>query len=110
MIPPGSLVTTAPGVPHTWTACPAGVKIPTQNENNGVEETVISDGKFLMLFEYEQITGFFPTAQTKTLSSVENYVRCEDLESIRIPALTADQVRDRCWFVRDENVWRVNKS
>jgi hypothetical protein len=54
-----------------------------------------------MLYMYEEVTGFFPTAQTSTLASLEDYVRCDDLESIRIPQLAADDVRQSCVFVKD---------
>ncbi|KIW33261.1 uncharacterized protein PV07_00128 [Cladophialophora immunda] len=100
VIPPQSLVTIAPGVPHTWTACPAGVSVPVPQ---GTTE-VVSQGTFLMLYEYEEPTAFFPTRQTRTLSSVDEYERCDDLETIRIPRLSADEVRQRCWFVWDATV------
>ena len=99
VIPPRSLVTIAPGVPHTWTACPAGVEVSCGGENGQDRERIVAEGKFLMVYEYEGITGFFPTSQTETLKSVEDYVRCDDLDSIRIPALTADDVRERCRFI-----------
>mgnify|MGYP001035926328 CR=1 FL=1 len=106
VIPPMSLVTIAPGVPHTWTACPGGVNISKITGLRGTEE-IISPGKFLMLYEYEEITGFFPTAQTETLKSAEDYVQCDDLESIRIPSLTAQEVEEQCFFVRDVNIMRA---
>ncbi|KIW64570.1 hypothetical protein PV04_09495 [Phialophora macrospora] len=114
VIPPKSLVTIAPGVPHTWTACPAGVVMPSLQKSglNSTSETaatpdaeeeeaegVTSTGKFLMLYEYEEPTAFFPTAQTKTLSKVDEYERCDELESIRIPKLSDVDVQDWCWFV-----------
>ncbi|CAM1508101.1 Fc.00g049490.m01.CDS01 [Cosmosporella sp. VM-42] len=70
VIPPLTLVTIAKGVPHTWTACPEGVNV-SQITGLSSKEEVISDGKFLMWYEYEEITGFFPTAQSETLKSVE---------------------------------------
>lgn len=105
VIPPQTLVTIAPGVPHTWTACPAGVNV-SKNTISGAGKDVISDGTFLMLYEYEDQTGFFPTIQTKTLTSVEEYVRCDDLDSIRIPKLTAQEVENRCWFVKDNQLFQ----
>ncbi len=92
VIPPKTLVTIAPGVPHTWTACPPGVTI--------VEGTtkITSEGKFLMLYEYEAPTAFFPTKQTHTMQLVEEYERCNDLDSIRFPPLTARNVHDQCRF------------
>ncbi len=95
VIPPKSLVTIAPGVPHTWTACPAGVTVQT----SVAAETVTSTGTFLMLYEYEEPTAFFATAQTATLTKVEDYERCDDLENIRIAKLSPMEVQDRCWFV-----------
>jgi hypothetical protein len=93
IIPPKSLVTIAPGVPHTWTACPKGVVVPpNQDLLNSDDEQVTSTGAFLMLYEYEAPTAFFPTAQTETLSRVEDYIRCDDLDSIRIPKMTVDEL------------------
>ncbi|CAI6013755.1 unnamed protein product [Clonostachys chloroleuca] len=109
VIPPQTLVTIAPGVPHTWTACPKGVNLSKNTASNNKDE-VISEGRFLMLYEYEEITGFFPTAQTETLTSVEEYVRCDDLEGIRIPLLTAQEVESRCWFVKDDEIFQPWKE
>lgn len=105
VIPPMSLVTIAPGVPHTWTACPPGVNVSRATGLEGDE--VVSDGKFIMWYEYEEITGFFPTSQTETLKSVDDYVRCDDLESIRIPKLTPEEVEKRCLFVKDTELLRA---
>jgi len=87
VIPPGSLVTIGPGVPHTWTACPPHVKMP---------DGEVSQGRFLMVYEYEQSTGFFPTDGVDTLRSAREYVEYKgDLDRIRFPAMTAaDVVRE----------------
>lgn len=117
IIPPRTLVTIAPGVPHTWTACPAGLNISGAvklrrggDEGNAasleIEEPLISSGKFLMVYEYEEVTGFFPTEQTETLKKFGDYKRCDDLEKIRFPLLTADDVGKRGWFVWGKDVWR----
>lgn len=91
IIPPGSLVTIAPGVPHTWTGAPAGISLP---------DGKTSDGSFLMVYEYEVPTGFFPTDQTDTLSDVSQYAEFKgDLETIRFPVLTAEQVVDRATLI-----------
>lgn len=106
VVPPKSLVTILPGVPHTWTACPAGVDVSTALElSHGVE--CVSDGRFLMLYEYEEPTGFFPTAQTERILTVDMYMRCDDLERIRIPKLTAEEVIEDCWFVWDRHLARA---
>ncbi|ETI21588.1 hypothetical protein G647_07935 [Cladophialophora carrionii CBS 160.54] len=112
VIPPKSLVTIAPGVPHTWTACPAGVTLPLWGRQTEPDsrsepateteirtEEVTSTGTFLMLYEYEEPTAFFPTAQTKTLSQIDEYQRCDDLESIQIPKLSDVDVKEWCSFV-----------
>ncbi|KIY04212.1 uncharacterized protein Z520_00905 [Fonsecaea multimorphosa CBS 102226] len=108
VIPPQTLVTIAPGVPHTWTACPPGVSVPVSQgptmTTGDPLQVIQSEGTFLMLYEYEEPTAFFPTRQTATLASVDDYERCDDLETIRIPSLSADQVRQRCWFVCDRTV------
>jgi hypothetical protein len=105
VVPPKSLVTITPGVPHTWTACPAGVNISTALDLPSTVECV-SDGTFIMLYEYEEPTGFFPTAQTESLLTADMYVRCDDLERIRIPKLTSQEVLEGCWFVWDRNLAR----
>jgi len=119
VIPPKTLVTIAPGVPHTWTACPAGVRAsaPSMLKGQIIEqspeaehEAVMSTGQFLMVYEYEEPTGFFPTQQTETLNSVENYERCEDLESIRIPALSALEVERTCTFVWEREMWKKDRG
>ena len=125
IIPPRTLVTIAPGVPHTWTACPAGFNISeavnlrhgdmstahTCTDELQAESlptgTLISSGTFLMIYEYEEVTGFFPTEQMETLKTFEDYRRCDDLESIRFPLLSADEVGKSGWLVWGKDVWRV---
>jgi quercetin dioxygenase-like cupin family protein len=125
IIPPRTLVTIGPGVPHTWTACPAGLNISEDSRLRcedmsttpigvikGKAESLptgplISSGTFLMVYEYEEITGFFPTEQIETLKTVEDYKRCDDLENIRFPLLTVEELRNRGWLVWGKNVWRL---
>jgi hypothetical protein len=59
-----------------------------------------------MLYEYEEPTAFFPTRQIETINNVEEYERCDDLESIRIPKLSAQDVHERCWFAWDRMLTR----
>lgn len=81
IVPPLALVTIAPGVPHTWTACPAGVVLP---------DGTASDGRFTMIYDYAEPTGFFPCAGTATLARASDYVaHTGELEAIRFPALAA---------------------
>jgi len=49
VVAPASLGNPKGCVPHTWTACPPGVKLP---------DGTVSQGKFT---EYEDVTTFFPT-------------------------------------------------
>jgi hypothetical protein len=81
---PGTMVEIEPGIPHTWTACPPGVGLP---------DGIVSDGRFLMVYEYSGQTGFYPTRSTKAISSTAEYERYDgDLEAIRFPNLDADEV------------------
>jgi hypothetical protein len=59
------------------------------------EEEVISNGKFMAVYEYDQPTGFYPTAQTEKLRDVGEYVKCEDLHGIRIGKMGVEQVLSR---------------
>lgn len=83
-VAPGSLVTTLGGVPHTFTACPAGVKLP---------DGTVSTGTFTMVYEYEEPTTFFPTQSAKVASDPAQYQPWEgSLEDIRFPKMTAEEV------------------
>lgn len=115
VIPPETLVEIGPGVPHTWTACPAGLKIggPLLGDDGGsqasdseaVGRTVESKGSFLMVYEYETVTGFFPVQGTTVVKNVEEYERErkfeakteEDFDPIRFPALTKHEVLEKSW-------------
>lgn len=100
VVPPETMVHIAAGAPHTWTACPAGVPIATHGrEESGVES--VSTGSFLMVYEYEDVTAFYPTAQTEVLKTVECYERSEEEEwpETMIPVMDAEEVVRRCRFV-----------
>jgi hypothetical protein len=96
VIPPNTLVLIGPGVPHSWVACPPGLDL---LELGVSEERIVSDGQFLAVFEYEEPTGFFPTAQKETLRSEGDYTRCEDLQSIRFPVMSLEEIRGTAKFV-----------
>jgi type III secretory pathway component EscR len=53
----------------------------------------VSEGKFIAVFEYKKLTGFFPTAQTHVLKEENEYVKCDDLHRIKIPAFTLKQLK-----------------
>ena len=99
VIAPGSLVTIGPGVPHTWTACPPGVKLP---------DGEVSDGSFFMVYEYEEPTGFFPTQTTKSLGGVDEYESYGgDLEDIRFPEMTKEEVVEKASFIWNHDVLKL---
>lgn len=91
VVAPGSLVEIGAGVPHTWTACPPGLRLPDGTR---------SDGTFLMVYQYEDATGFFPTVGTAVIDDADGYEPYEgDLEAIRIPLVTAQELVARVALV-----------
>jgi hypothetical protein len=95
-VAPGSLVTTVGGVPHTFTAAPAGVNLPDGR---------VSTGTFTMVYEYEEATAFFPTKSTEVVSDVKEYQRFEGpLEEIRFPVMTAEDVVKKAKVVFDTEI------
>ncbi|OAP54583.1 hypothetical protein AYL99_11031 [Fonsecaea erecta] len=99
VVGPGSLVDIPGGVPHTWTACAPGVKLPDGS---------VSPGSFTMVYEYEDPTQFFPTASTKVAKNPSDYVPFEgSYDEIRMPILTAEEVVDRCTIVFDKKLSKL---
>lgn len=96
VVAPGSLVEAKGGVPHAWTACPAGVRVP-----DGDGEGTVSDGTFTMVYEYEGVTKFYPTANTQVVREPGRYRPFEgtEYEAIRIPAMSAQEVVERATAV-----------
>ena len=91
VVAPGSLVDIPAGLPHSWNACPPGVALP---------DGTVSDGTFTMVYNYAERTRFFPTRETAPLARAEDYVpHTGDLEEIRFPALSAEEVVATCRFV-----------
>lgn len=97
VIPPNTMVLIGAGVPHTWTACPPGLDL--QELGVSKDERIVSEGKFTAVYEYEEPTTFYPTAQTEVLKDESAYVRCDDLQGIKIPAFTLEQLKKDAWFV-----------
>lgn len=97
VVAPGSLVEIGAGVPHTWTACPPGVRLPDGS---------LSDGTFLMVYEYEAPTAFFPTASTVPLADAGAYQGYDgqDYEPIRIPRIAAADLAGRAMLVWDDRI------
>ncbi|KAI1371675.1 hypothetical protein F4677DRAFT_450159 [Hypoxylon crocopeplum] len=97
VIPPNTMVVIGAGVPHTWTACPPGLDLQALGVSK--DEKIVSEGKFTAVYEYEEPTAFFPTAQTNVLKEESEYVKCNDLQGIKIPAFTLEQLRRDALFV-----------
>jgi hypothetical protein len=96
VVAPGTLVEISPGVPHTWTGCPPGVQLPDGS---------VSDGQFLMIYEYSEPTAFHPTASTDPISSVSEYRPFNgDLKAIRFPQLDARQIADSATLVWNDQI------
>ena len=57
----------------------------------------VSDGTFLMVYEYEEPTGFFPTKDTQVVRDVEEWREWKgDVDEIRLPEMTREEVVERC--------------
>jgi quercetin dioxygenase-like cupin family protein len=105
VVPPMTMVLIAPGVPHTWTACPAGVDLQALGVS---DEKLVSDGKFLAAFEYEDATTFYPTKQLEVLKGLDDYVACDDLHAIRFPKMEAADVIEKAWFIWGKSARKLN--
>ena len=106
VVPPNTMVLIGPGVPHTWTACPPGLDLQAIGVSG--DEKIVSDGHFLAVFEYEEPTAFFPTSQTNVLKEESDYVKCDDLHGIQIPAFTLEQLTKEAWFIWGRGVRKLN--
>lgn len=96
VVAPGSLIDIAPGIPHTWTACPGGLALPDGTR---------TDGTFLMVYVYSEPTSFSPTASTATLRDASDYEPYQgDFEPLRIPRLTAEALAGRASMVWDREL------
>ena len=98
---PGTLVDIVGGVPHTWTACPAGIKLVDGN---------VSKGGFTMVYEYEEPTSFYPTRSTVPITDASKYEPFEggNFDEIRFPELTAEQVVEQGTIVFDKQPHRLS--
>ncbi|PVH72886.1 hypothetical protein DL98DRAFT_609475 [Cadophora sp. DSE1049] len=97
VVPPNSMVIAAAGVPHAWTAAPPGIDF--QALGISATEKLVSTGKFTAIFEYEDNTGFYATAQTDVIKKADDYVQATDLQSIRIPELSIEQLKRKASWV-----------
>jgi hypothetical protein len=106
VVPPKTMVLIGRGVPHAWVAAPKGLDL---SELGVADEKVISDGQFLAVFEYDKPTSFFPTRQTNVLRDGEEYVKCEDLHSIRIPEMDIEYLKKSAYFVWNEQCRKLDQ-
>ncbi|KAF7550754.1 hypothetical protein G7Z17_g5507 [Cylindrodendrum hubeiense] len=97
VISPMTMVIIAPGVPHAWTACPAGLHVQGALGIADDKEQIVSSGSFIAVYEHEDATAFFPTAQFGPLNDANDYIRCDDLQSIRIPKMDIETVIEKAW-------------
>ena len=96
VVAPGTLVEISPGVPHTWTACPPGVLLPDGS---------VSDGRFLMIYEYSELTAFYRTASTDPIFTVSEYRPFEGgLDAIRFPQLDARRIADSATLTWNDQI------
>ena len=97
----GTLVDIPGGVPHTWTASPANVKLP---------DGTVSEGKFTMVYEYEEPTSFFPTRSTVPITDASKYEPFEgdNFDEIRFPKLTAEQVAEQGDIILDKQQHKLS--
>jgi hypothetical protein len=107
VVPPNTMVLIGPGVPHTWTACPPGLDL--QDLGISGDEKIVSEGKFIAVFEYEKPTGFFPTAQTNVLKEEGEYIKCDELHEIQIPAFTLEQLKKDAWFIWGRGARKISQ-
>lgn len=91
VVAPGTLVDIPSGVPHTWNACPAGIKLP---------DGTVSDGHFTMVYNYSDETSFFPTEQTALLTQADEYRAYEgELKDIRFPVMSTEEIASKARLV-----------
>lgn len=98
---PGTLVDAIGGVPHTWSACPAGVELP---------DGTVSDGTFTMVYEYEEPTSFYPTKSITPIKDASDYEAFEgdNFDEIRFPKLSPEQVVEEGQIVFDREVQKLS--
>jgi len=116
VVPPLTMVVIAPGVPHTWTPCPPGLNLSELGITDGGTESavekakkgdLVADGTFAAVFEYDDATTFYPTANTRRLREIEEYIACGDLHSIRFPEMGLKEVFERAWFIWGTSVRKL---
>lgn len=102
VVAPGSLVDAIGGVPHTWTACPPGVRLPDGS---------VSTGSFTMVYEYEEPTSFFPTASAEPITDPSQYQPFTgNYDEIRIPKLSAQEVAEQARIVFNQDLTKVEPA
>tara|TARA_R110002033_G_C3750233_1_gene226114 strand:- start:104 stop:580 length:477 start_codon:yes stop_codon:yes gene_type:complete len=95
--PPHSMVIATAGVPHAWTAAAPGIDFRALGISG--DEKLVSTGKPTATFDYEDNTCFYATAQSNVIKKAEDYVQATDLQSIRIPELSIEQLKRKASWV-----------
>ncbi|KAH7318949.1 hypothetical protein BKA65DRAFT_482479 [Rhexocercosporidium sp. MPI-PUGE-AT-0058] len=121
VVPPNSMVIAAAGVPHAWYAymprSPRNFPVYLEQSPPGIDfralglsgdEPLVSTGKFTAIFEYEDNTGFYATAQTDVVKKAEDYVQATDLQSIRIPEMSIEELKKRARWVWGREARRLD--
>ncbi|MGE4372783.1 MAG: cupin domain-containing protein [Xanthobacter sp.] len=99
VVAPGTLVDIPPGLPHTWNACPPGILLP---------DGTISDGTFTMVYNYSEPTSFFPTKETASIQSGDDYIaHTGDVEEIRFPVMSTSNVVECGKLIWNKNIQNV---
>ncbi|UOA32851.1 hypothetical protein DSM110093_02658 [Sulfitobacter sp. DSM 110093] len=96
VIPPLTLIDIAPGLPHTWTACPKGLELP---------DGTCSTGKFDMIYQYERPTGFTPVRDCAPVSHVDECQPYEGpIEDVFFPKMSLVEVKERAQLIWNQNI------
>ncbi|KAK3052229.1 hypothetical protein LTR09_006821 [Extremus antarcticus] len=68
----------------------------------------VSEGKFTMVYEYEEPTSFYPTESTVPVSNASEYLpfQVKDFDGIRFPKLTAREVAEQASVVLHKEQYR----
>ena len=99
VMPPRSMIDIAPGLPHTWTACPAGLELP---------DGTVSSGTFDMIYNYERATGFSPVLDTAPVTRAEDCVPYDGpIEDVFFPVLGLEDVKQSAGVVWNQDVLGV---
>lgn len=96
VIASGTLLDIGAGVPHTWTACPAGLVLPDGS---------VTPGTFDMVYNYEVPTDFYPVMDTGLIERIEDcHPYAGAIEDVFFPEMSLDIVKERARLVWNDEV------